>query len=242
MIDFGLIETIKVVNGRFLFKELHLQRLAHSFQLLGYTIALDVLEQQLYTLYQSVAEENAKFRVEIHLPEHASFENIKWQVSTEPLTTIDYQLESPSKIITVSSAGLKPINAYSNLKTTQRNIYTHALEQAQQRRFDDALILNDQHVLAEASIYNVFIVKDKKIYTPSLENGPVAGVFRRYLIENLKEFPIIETTLTIGQIYLSDEIFFTNVIRGIVPINRLDNRYLSSKITKSVFEAFKATL
>src|SRR5208282_2714303 len=68
-------------------------------------------------------------------------------------------------------------------KTIYRPLYTQAFEQAFRDGFDDALFLNLRGEVTEGAISSVFIEKDGRWFTPPVECGLLAGVFRRHLLE-----------------------------------------------------------
>jgi branched-chain amino acid aminotransferase len=58
---------------------------------------------------------------------------------------------------------------------------------ARQNKLDEAVILNNYNRVADATIANIFLVKDGKIETPALSEGCIGGVMRRYLIDCIKK-------------------------------------------------------
>ena len=141
--------------------------------------------------------------------------------------------------ITVLSKHQKSLDAFANLKHTDRKIYEAALQYARENDFDDAIVLNENNTVADAAIYNVFIVKDGHIYTPPLSDGPVVGVLRELLLTSLPNTKIIEQTITIKDLYTADELFLTNVIKGIRWVRFLDERKFSNTRTLELFEEFR---
>jgi branched-subunit amino acid aminotransferase/4-amino-4-deoxychorismate lyase len=82
---------------------------------------------------------------------------------------------------------------------------------------EDALILNHENHICEATSSNIFIIKDQKISTPPLRDAPVDGIMRRFIIETLasKNVIVIEKSITDKDVFEADEIFLTNTIQGI---------------------------
>ena len=68
----------------------------------------------------------------------------------------------------------------------------------------------------------------------------MAGVLRELLLSRLTDTKITEKTITVQELYQADEIFLTNVIRGIRWVKRIDERWLDNTVTKQVFVEFKA--
>ncbi|CAF1525226.1 unnamed protein product, partial [Adineta steineri] len=75
-------------------------------------------------------------------------------------------------------------------------------------------VLNSNDTIADATIANMFIVKDGIIKTPSLDEGCIAGIMRRYLLQCFDKEEILfkETKIEVKDIFEADEIFLTNTI------------------------------
>jgi branched-chain amino acid aminotransferase len=93
--------------------------------------------------------------------------------------------------------------------------------------FDAIMINNDGHV-TEGTTSNIWIIKDKTIYTPALIDGVLPGLTRQTLLKmavhnklplNLK---LIEKSLTRKDFEKADECFLTSTTRNLVPVTRLE--------------------
>jgi len=90
--------------------------------------------------------------------------------------------------------------------------------------FDEALLVDQEGYVAQASSENIFIEKDFKIYTP-----PIADVFpgitRQTVIGICKElgFEIIEKRLTVQDIYTADSAFLSGTAAEIIGIKQVDH-------------------
>lgn len=250
MADFGLIETIKVVNGRMVFKNLHVRRLYESLKVLNINESEYKLEDRLLRLlkYECVGNglKNFRLRVEIqknrahdYMPEISA---LKWNCTLRPLESVRYELNTFGFKLTTLPKKYKLLDTFANLKHTDRSIYEAAISYARQHDFDDAVVLNERHLVADASIYNIFVVKDKMIYTPPLTDGPVAGVMRTLLLSRLEKNTITEKSLTLNDLYNADEIFLTNALRGIRWVESINDTFLSNVITQQVFEEFRSVV
>jgi para-aminobenzoate synthetase/4-amino-4-deoxychorismate lyase len=98
-------------------------------------------------------------------------------------------------------------------KTSHRPVYAKALREATQAGFDDVLFLNLRNELTEGAISNVFVEKDGRWFTPPVECGLLAGVFRRCLLETRPE--IEERVLRLEDLRTADAIYLTNAVRGL---------------------------
>lgn len=247
MSEFGLIETIKVVNGRPVFRNLHVKRLHRGLKLLNIVESEYKLEDRILRLlkYECVAKglKNIRLRIEVqknrmheYMPDISA---LKWNCTLRPLEDTRFRLNEDGLRLTVFSKHKKPLDAFKNLKQTERNIYDKALEYARLENFDDAVVLNENNKIADACIYNVFVIKDGQVYTPPLQDGPVEGVLRELLLTRLEKFPVIEKSISVEDLYAADEIFLTNAVKGIRRVDKLDEKHLNSTVTRQVFDEFQ---
>ena len=123
----------------------------------------------------------------------------------------------------------------ANCKTNNHLPYLYAAHCAQKQKWNDAIILNPFHRVADTTIANIFIVKDNCIYTPPLSEGCIAGVVRRYIIESFSNtFPIQEKLINIKDVVSADEVFTTNAIRGIQWVKSFEEKNYTYTITKHI--------
>lgn len=248
MIAFGLIETIKVVNGKLVFKNLHVKRLCNSLKILGINESETNIEDAILSILKNEcfkkSFKNFRFRIEIQKNNSMEFRPeiaaLKWSCTLKSLENKKYVWNKIGMQLTVLPKYHKTIDIYSNLKHTERTIYNEALNYAIENNFDDAIVLNENNTIADAAIYNVFIIKDGIVYTSPLSDAPVAGVVRAFLLNNLSCVKIIEKSITIQDVYEADEVFVTNAIRGIRWVKSVDEKKYNNTITKQIFGEFKS--
>lgn len=94
------------------------------------------------------------------------------------------------------------------------------LKEARQKGYLDSIYLNQDGFVTSCSIANVYFIKDRRVYTPSLETGVLDGIVRSLLMNNLD---CIEGEFKIGDFLNSDGIFITNSIMGIMEIKGIGN-------------------
>ena len=130
-------------------------------------------------------------------------------------------------------------------KTTSYFSRMLALKSAHQKGAAEALWFTVDNRLAEGCISNVFLVKDSKLYTPPIETPVLAGVSRKTVfqiaLENSIEF--IEKNLYISDLLDADEIFLTNVIMQILPVNSVEKHIVGNAkpgpVTKKLQNKFE---
>lgn len=108
----------------------------------------------------------------------------------------------------------------------------------------EALMLNNEGYVAEASGDNIFIVKNKTLYTPGKHMGILEGITRGEVIRlaRQKGLEVIETTLTRHDLYNADECFLTGTAAEVIPVIEIDSRKIATGVpgrtTKSLMKAF----
>ncbi len=90
--------------------------------------------------------------------------------------------------------------------------------------FAEGIALNPDGTVSEGSGENIFVVKDQKIYTPSLDSMILPGITRMTVIEIAKNlgYEVIETRIPREMLYIADELFFTGTAAEITPIRSVD--------------------
>lgn len=103
-----------------------------------------------------------------------------------------------------------------------------ALREANDRGFDNAVILDPSGNVAELATANVWIVKDGIAKTPVWNGTFLNGITRQRIIGLLREAgqPVEETTLTPADMLEADEIFSTGNYGKVTPMIRYEDRQL----------------
>ena len=127
----------------------------------------------------------------------------------------------------------KSVDAFSNLKSANYLGYAMGALWAKENKLNDALILNSYDRVCDATIANVFWVKESKIYTPPLSEGAIAGVMRRIIINARQD--ITESLLTEDILKDADEVFLTNVITGIRWVKQFRKKTYTNNIASRLF-------
>lgn len=230
MTNFGLIETIKIIGGKSVLLELHIERLKTSLNKLGVQITENEITDKVEELIHLEQSKNkiTDYRLRLEVTKLVNENEIQWQSSSMLLPSDVQQTLS----ITIYRQQFKKINSYCNLKTSERTIYRQAQEFANKNNFDTAVVLNENFTIADAPIFNLFMIKGNKIFTPPLSDAPVSGVFRAFLLH--QSLNIQEQSITPKMLLEAEEIFLTNAVRGIVEVNKIEEKKLQHIHTKKL--------
>ena len=91
--------------------------------------------------------------------------------------------------------------------------------------YDEAIMLNAHGNVAEASVENIFLIKNKVISTPPLSAGGLDGITRDSVISIIKKRggDIREREINRDELYDADEIFMTGTAAEIKSVTQVDD-------------------
>ena len=233
----GFFETMKMVNGKIQLSDYHFERLFASLELLQFQkpvyFTREYLEDQVITLakknyHHKLARirlmifrgDGGLYDIDNHFPHHL--------VQTWELNPANNSFNENGLVIDIFKDARKVCDRYSSVKSNNFLAYVIAALWAKQHKLNDAILLNPYDRIADATIANVFIVKNGLIKTPALTEGAVNGVMRRHLLHSMRKenMPVEETMITVDDLNEASEIFFTNSIYGIKWVKQLgENGY-----------------
>ncbi|MEO8970914.1 MAG: aminotransferase class IV, partial [Ktedonobacteraceae bacterium] len=107
-------------------------------------------------------------------------------------------------------------------KTTNYLAAMRALKEAARRNADDALYVNEQNHVLEATRSNFFIFRGDTLITP--RTGVLIGVTRNVVLELAHgRFAIEERPILLAELPLADEAFVTSSSKEITPVMQVDD-------------------
>jgi branched-chain amino acid aminotransferase len=152
--------------------------------------------------------------------------------SDEPFPAVDQVMCSADRPersgpidLTVWPHGRHAAHPLVNVKVISWLHNAWTVEQAHQRGFEEALLLNERNEVAECTAANVFLVRGGQVVTPPLSSGCLPGVTREVLLEIApqKGVPLGEATVTLNDLQAADEVFITSTTREVQPVRRIDD-------------------
>lgn len=108
--------------------------------------------------------------------------------------------------------------------------------------FDEALVLNQDGHVSEASAANFFMVRRGVVVTPPITANILEGITRRTVMELLREelgFEVVEREIDRTEVYLAEEAFFCGTGVQIAAITSVDHRPIGSGAMGSVTAALR---
>ncbi|MBI4411670.1 MAG: branched-chain amino acid transaminase [Deltaproteobacteria bacterium] len=96
--------------------------------------------------------------------------------------------------------------------------------------YEEAIMLDHEGYISEASGENIFVAKQGVVATPSIGSSILKGITRDCVIRILEanKIPVREDRITRDSAYVADEIFLSGTAAEITPIRELDDRTIGA--------------
>ena len=246
----GLFESIRVMHGSPVFLEQHLERLYEGMRKLCLAIPENWDRLFLQELFNKLTTLNGiksgRARLTVYRAGGGTYQpqshQVDYVLELHALEDLQYTLNTEGLAVDIYEQHPKRITELGWYKTLNAQYYVLAAIEAQRRKLDDVLLINEQGYVIESQHSNLFFVKDQALYTPPIEDGPVGGIMRMQIINLALELniPVYECHIVADNLLMADEVFLSNAIRGIQWVVSFRNkRYyhkLSEKLTTALNE------
>ena len=204
--DFGLIETLRLsTSGQFIQLEAHLDRLAGSAQRLDFPFDRASVLQRLDHLQIACRQISVDQRVRLELQRDGGL--LVSHTDLAPLASLSLRVRLHDQPVDRADPFLRH-------KTTRRAFWDQALSQAQSQGADEALCVNHQGHLTEATRFNLFVRRGGRWLTPPLSDGLLPGILRAKLLQS---GTAEEASLTLEDLQSAKDICLGNSLRGLIP-------------------------
>ncbi len=198
----SLIETIRWDKEGYYLLDMHLERLRNSCEYFDIPFYHDFINKQL-ALLEGLFRKDQIYKVKIIITYQGDV-----NCSFLPLERVDEPV-----LIMLSSKSVNSSNLYLYHKTTYRHFYDEERKYALKKGFWEVIFTNEKGELTEGSITNIFILKDKQLFTPPLSSGLLRGVMREHL---LKEKKAREKIMYPQDLFNADKIYIGNSVRKLL--------------------------
>ena len=115
--------------------------------------------------------------------------------------------------------------------------------------YDEAIMLDPQGYVSEASGENIFIVRDGKVSTPTQGGSLLVGITRDTVITLMRNMglQVEERLISRDELYIANEMFMVGTAAEVTPVRELDNRAIGAgsrgpvteKVQNAYFDAVK---
>jgi branched-chain amino acid aminotransferase len=245
----GLFETIRHTGRGMPLFDLHMDRFFSGLRTLRFDIPRHDGPERIHEQVNALLQKNGiRGQARIRLTAFRGDGGINDPVSDLPQIVIQCwplpdtydRLNEHGLVLGVCPDICKSGDGLSALKHNSCLPYLIAAKQARDKKWNDALLLDPFGHVADATIANLFWINEGQVFTPPLSDGPVSGVFRRYLCAALGQEgrPVSEKSVTSGELELAGEIFLTNALFGIRSVGMFAGRPYARTITTQLYRRF----
>ncbi|MDJ0565356.1 MAG: branched-chain amino acid transaminase, partial [Microcystis sp. M49629_WE12] len=99
-----------------------------------------------------------------------------------------------------------------------------AKTEAVESGFDEAILMNSQGKVCEATGMNIFIIRNGQLITPSFDQDILEGITRDSVLTIARDLgiPVIERPVDKTELFIADEVFLSGTAAKITPIKRIE--------------------
>ncbi|WP_415880006.1 aminodeoxychorismate lyase [Methylomonas sp. TEB] len=230
----GLFETIEVLQGKPLFFDRHLTRLAEGCRRLRIPMPDAVL---LETEARQLCESSERAVLKLIVTRGSGGRGYRQpeQViptrlfSLHPYPDYPLQLQTDGIAARFCEQRLSLNPSLAGIKHMNRLEQILARAEWQDDSIQEGLMLDTQDQVVEGTMSNLFIVKSGSLYTPPLGQCGVAGIVRQLIMAfaQCSKLPLFEQAIDQTAVLQADELFVSNSVIGIWPIKRLEAQVFS---------------
>jgi len=249
----GLFETMKVKNGQLVLEDEHFARLWKGMKVLQFAIPRhfnpDKLQEEILLLTKKNQHEKAaRIRITLFRGNGGLYDSAdnfpNYIIQTWQLPEGNGELNSNGLDIGIYTDVKKSCDILSNIKNNNYLPYVMAALEAKKEKWNDAILLNSHGRICDSTIANIFVIKNETVYTPALSEGCVAGIMRKYILDNLAAtgFVCNEKEISVDELLNADEVFLTNSIYNIRWVKSINDKTFVDTIIQKIYVALVPTI
>lgn len=240
----GFFETMRMHQGRLLWKKWHEARIRRSMDLLRLeaqpSLQIDRIEAQAKELaIQNASGPNVRIRLSIfrqapgyYLPAH---HGCGYMLQIKPLEGT-YEVSETGLRAGRYISDVKHPGPYSGIKSLSAMFYSLAAMEAAKRGLDDLILCNSAGRLMEGLSSNLILVKEDALIAPQAEEGAVEGVMLEVTasICSTQGIPFKRKKIEPAEALEAQEILLCNVIRGLQWIRHYEGKDYSNSMYRTL--------
>ena len=249
----GVFEGIRIYEGKVFRLREHIDRLYESARAIFLEIPIGREQMTEAVLSTVAANQKKNGYIRLVVSRGAGYLGLDPRKTTDPHVIVivdDISMYPPElyengmEIITASTIRNHPNALNARIKSLNYLNNIMAKVEAGRAGVMEALMLNHQGEVAEATGDNVFVVKRGVLKTPPPEAGILERITRNAVLELARaaNVPAQETALTRHDVYTADECFLTGTAAEVIPVIKCDGRAIGTgkpgPITRQLRERF----
>ena len=232
-------ETLRVYGGRPFRLDEHLHRLGGSVERLGYA-APDLAELKVLAglVLDDAGLADAVLRL-FHTPGPVGAVPVSVALVAPLPDALEEIRGRGQRLVSLAFPRRRAPWLLPGTKSVSYATHVAAEAEAKRRGADDAVLVDDEGVVLEGTVTNVWWREGMTLFTPSLEVGILAGETRAALLElaPASGYSVVEGVYLLARLAQADEIFTSSSIREVVPVVALDGAPLDRGLAADELQA-----
>lgn len=250
----SVFETVKILDGKILFAEDHYFRLMASMRIVRMEIpmnfTMEYFEEQILSLAKAEnLEKSSRARVTIFRKEGGFYlpkdKNVSFLIAVSALENAIYSIEKENYEVELYKDFIVTKHLLSTIKSSNRMINVTGSIFADENGYDNCLLINDDKNVVEALNGNLFMLMGNKLITPPISEGCLNGVMRKQVLalaKKIETLEVVEEPISPFDLQKADELFVTNVIKGIQPVTKYRKKEYETKVSKDLLLRLNAQI
>jgi branched-chain amino acid aminotransferase len=242
----GVFETVKIVADKILFVEDHYFRLMASMRVVRMEIPMNFTleyfeEQILVALKGNNLSGAVRARITVYRNDGGYYlpktNAVSFLIEVVSIDNALYRIDKTTYEVDLYKDFYVAKQLLSSIKTTNKIINITGSIFAKENGLDNCLLLNDSKNVIEALQGNIFMVMDGKLITPPVSEGCLNGVMRKQILslaKKIENLEVLEQPISPFDLQKAEELFITNVIKGIQPITKYRKKEYGSVVAEAL--------
>ncbi|KIA87600.1 aminotransferase class IV [Flavobacterium sp. AED] len=250
----AVFETVKIVNNKILFLEDHYFRLMASMRVVRMEIpmnfTMEYFEEQILSVVKvNQLERSSRARITIYRNDGGYYlplnNTISFLIHTIALENTLYSIDQKEYEVDLYKDFYVTKQLLSSIKTTNKIINITGSIYANENGLDNCILLNDSKNVVEVLQGNIFMLLGNKLITPPVSEGCLNGVMRKQILslaKKIENLDVVEEVISPFDLQKADELFVTNVIKGIQPITKYRKKEFTIKLANELIQKLNQSI
>ena len=254
----GVWEGIRLHNGKLCFIDEHIERLFHGAGKLK--IEIQMSKSELITLLYETLKVN-KMHTDIHIRlivsrglKRTPYQHPNANVGGASIVIIPEYKKADSSLLSkgIRLCLVNTIRGAQNAQDPRLNTLSKlncifGCLEADEKGFDEGIMLDMNGCVSTCNSTNFFIVKNGEVWTSTGEFC-LPGITRGNIISLCKDnnIPVFEKDFKMEDVYSADEVFVTGTFAGVIPAIQVDDTTIGNgkcgKVTGDLYQYYKAKI
>ena len=244
----AVFETVKIIDNKILFLEDHYFRLMSSMRVIRMEIpmnfTMEYFEEQILSLTKNNSlSDSSRARITVYRNDGGYYlplnNSVSFLIHAVALENTYYSIEDKEYEVDLYKDFYVTKQLLSSIKTTNKIINITGSIYANENGLDNCILLNDSKNVIEALQGNIFMLIGNRLITPPVSEGCLNGVMRKQILGLAKKIDyieVVEEVISPFDLQKADELFITNVIKGIQPITKYRKKNFTTKVANQLLQ------